>query len=236
MKNYVEKLIGLQDLDTQIFRIKAERDSLPKILREKQSVIDKAQKTVDEINVNLKNCRKEAQEKSSDLKADEADMNKQEEMLKAVKSNKEFQIVKSKMQVLKEQISKFEQTVLEELEAIEKLENDRDNALENIETKKAEYSELETKINSEMDDFNKQIEEINVERTQFTDGVPRDVIATYDRVCEKNQGSGLAPVMDGVCQGCYRVLNVQEINNLMAAKEMILCVQCSRIQYLIACE
>ena len=69
------------------------------------------------------------------------------------------------------------------------------------------------------------------ERAPIVAGLPADLIALYDRLCELKGGVGAAPLRARQCGGCQLSLDAAELADIKAAgdDEVIRCEECQRI-------
>ena len=59
----------------------------------------------------------------------------------------------------------------------------------------------------------------------------KKVLAHYERVLANRDGLALAAVKNNACQGCFRILPPQVINEVKKKEDLIFCDNCARILY-----
>ena len=154
------------------------------------------------------------------------------EKLSSVKTNKEYQAFLKEIDDLKEKNSKLEDDMIDFLDRIEEAEN-------TLNAKKAEYSELQTRLNNEKETIQKeteegkrQLEDLDEQFKTVAAGIDAALLATYNKVkALQNNAIGIVAVTDAVCQGCNMNIPPQMYNELQRGDSLKKCPICDRIIY-----
>ena len=157
---------------------------------------------------------------------------KSEAKLSSVKTNKEYQAFLKEIDDIKEKNSKLEDDMIDFLDRIEAAEN-------TLNTKMAEYSELQTRLNDEKETIQKeteegkrQLEDLDAQLKTVAAGIDAALLATYNKVkALQNNAIGIVAVTDAVCQGCNMNIPPQMYNELQRGDSLKKCPICDRIIY-----
>ena len=157
---------------------------------------------------------------------------KSEAKLSSVKTNKEYQAFLKEIDDIKVKNSKLEDEMIEFLDRIEEAEN-------TLNAKKAEYSDLQTRLNNEKETIQKETEEgkrqleiLDAQLKTVAAGIDAGLLATYNKVkALQSNEIGIVAVTDAVCQGCNMNIPPQMYNELQRGDSLKRCPICDRIIY-----
>ncbi len=183
-------------------------------------------------------CREEVREiqarkKELDFQAEEARGKAAEIESKlyggTVKNPKELEDFQADLTSLRGQLGKREDALLEamlELEEAEVALKEAQRALAEIETSwKAEqvaFGETQATLKRE-------IAELDAERLNQLEGMDRVALSLYGTLREHRQGTAVAVVERGLCQGCRISLPMSILQKARAGVGLVQCVSCERI-------
>jgi hypothetical protein len=128
------------------------------------------------------------------------------------------------------------QTVLED-ELIEVMER-REQADERESTLRQEQAQAQTRRGDAEQGRDEAYAEIDAEaarvrseRDELAGGLPRDLVALYDRLRAASSGVGAAALLRRRCQGCHLELSGADLMAVReaAADEVLRCEECGRI-------
>ena len=151
-KEQIISLVNLQRIEietrsvkTKISNVDQRLEKLDASLRDFKQMIEKQESVLNELNQKYR-------EYETDVRMNLDAIKKSEAKLSSVKTNKEYQAFLKEIDDLKEKNSKLEDDMIEFLDRIEEAEN-------TLNTKMAEYSELQTRLNNEKETIQKETEE-----------------------------------------------------------------------------
>ena len=142
MKEQIKVLVKLQHLDAESIRIKSTLNDVSKKLKHLDSSLEEIEQTIKDQESVLDGLKKQYRDYESDVKLNLAKINKSQEKLRSVKTNKEYQSLLKEIEDVKSKNSSIEDIMIECLDRI-------DEAEEIIATKKDEYLQLSDHIKSE---------------------------------------------------------------------------------------
>jgi hypothetical protein len=233
MKEQIKVLVKLQHLDAESIRIKSTLNDVSKKLKHLDSSLEEIEQTIKDKESVLDELKKQYRDYESDVKLNLAKINKSQEKLRSVKTNKEYQSLLKEIEDVKSKNSSIEDKMIECLDRI-------DEAEKIIATKKDEYLQFSDHIKSEKQSIEhdadidkKKLDELDMDRKNVSGLIDSQLFKKY-LVIKKQQQEGLAvvPVKDAVCHGCNVNLPPQLYNELFRYDSLKFCPNCHRIIYL----
>lgn len=234
IKEHQLLLLSLQATDSKISQLKAQIQSLPetkeladviKRLGEAGNALKVIQTEEDAINSELKRSENDVELVESRIERDE------KRLASGTGTAKELEQTQHELETLHKRKSELEEVELEIMvrkEAIDKKLTMQNLEIESLSKQK---NELETAVSSKSGQLTQQIEIATKERTDLSQKVATDLIATYEKIRTNSSGVGAARLFEGKCEGCHLTLNAVEITRIKALPEdeIVRCEQCNRI-------
>ena len=231
-KEQIISLVDLQQIEIETSRVETKINNvdqrlgkLDDRLRDFKQVIEKQESVIAELNQKYR-------EYETDVRMNLDAIKKSEAKLSSVKTNKEYQAFLKEIDDLKEKNSKLEDDMIEFLDRIEEAEN-------TLNSKLAEYSELQARLNNERETIQKeteegkrQLENLDARLKTVAAGIDAGLLATYNKVKSlQSNAIGIVAVTDAVCQGCNMNIPPQMYNELQRGDSLKKCPICDRIIY-----
>ena len=231
-KEQIISLVDLQQIEIETSRVETKINNvdqrlgkLDDRLRDFKQVIEKQESVIAELNQKYR-------EYETDVRMNLDAIKKSEAKLSSVKTNKEYQAFLKEIDDLKEKNSKLEDDMIEFLDRIEEAEN-------TLNSKLAEYSELQTRLNNERETIQneteegkRQLENLDARLKTVAAGIDAGLLATYNKVKSlQSNAIGIVAVTDAVCQGCNMNIPPQMYNELQRGDSLKKCPICDRIIY-----
>ena len=232
MKEQIKVLVKLQHLDAESIRIKSTLNDVSKKLKHLDSSLEEIEQIIKDQESVLDGLKKQYRDYESDVKLNLAKINKSQEKLRSVKTNKEYQSLLKEIEDVKSKNSSIEDKMIECLDRI-------DEAEEIIATKKDEYLQFSDRIKSEKQSIEhdaeidkKKLDELDMDRKNVSGLIDAQLFKKYLVIKEQQEGLAVVPVKDAVCHGCNVNLPPQLYNELFRHDSLKFCPNCHRIIYL----
>ncbi len=232
MKEQIKVLVKLQHLDAESIRIKSTLNDVSKKLKHLDSSLEEIEQTIQDQESVLEGLKKQYRDYESDVKLNLAKINKSQEKLRSVKTNKEYQSLLKEIEDVKSKNSLIEDKMIECLDRI-------DEAEKIIATKKDEYLQFSGRIKSEKQSIEheaeidkKKLDELDMDRKNVSGLIDSQLFKKYIVIKEQQEGLAVVPVKDAVCHGCNVNLPPQLYNELFRYDSLKFCPNCHRIIYL----
>ncbi len=225
---------GLKDLHSLHIRLRDSQGQLkrgPMQVAARQQLIDRKQADLDAQKDLLLQLKKGADEKTLQLKTNEAKIADLNSKLNSASSNREFDIFKSQIDADTMANSVLEDEILEAMEktdlvqtALEKLEAEYSAACKELQRVVEKVSAAEPQLQQEVSELESSL--------RIAEGsLPGEVAVVYRRLVQAHGADALAPVESKACTGCYSLLAPQESVQINVGK-ILFCRSCGRLLYL----
>ena len=225
----LEKLALLQRLNDKIELCEKDREALSVDVRKAEDELEELKQELEA----LKKKQIEAQ-KTADVceaKISEAE-NKNEKLqveLNTIKHQRQYDAVRKQIQSNQADIQRWEDQELEALDKVDEVKTKRDQLKAQVEEKERELEELRDEVADERQQYDQKLDELTSKKKSLRNGVPDEVLDSYERIAASLEGKGLAQVRNRVCQGCFTTVTKQTENELMRDEDIIYCNSCGRM-------
>ena len=231
-KKQITTLVALQKIDIESAKLETLLKDLPvrigaldKRLEALDRDVKNDEEVIHELNKKYRDCE-------SDVQVNLGKIQKSEEKLRSVKTNKEYQMSLKEIEDLKAINYKIEDKMLEFLEKIE-------GAEKHLNARQENYSEVVDETNREKEIINqdagqnkKRLLELESDRIATAAELDDRLMNIFNRQrMKQSDGVAIAEVKDGVCQGCYMNIPPQMYNELQRGNSLINCPSCERLIY-----
>ena len=234
MQDTTEKLVKLQEVDDQIRMLRERKERTPQKLNSAKKKIEKADEQQAGKKKEITDHQKVIDRLNLDIQGKEEDIRQHNAKLFSIKKNDEFTAVKSEIGKLEAALSEYEDKVIEEMDFMERLQQELDQCKAEKEKAENVCRQLEKEVEKKNNEIQAEIDQkMKIREARAADIADPDAMTMYDRLISKlPDGKAVVPVVAGSCQGCFMRLPDQEINELMKEKGVICCKSCLRILYL----
>ncbi len=227
----IEILIKLQELDSRIYKIKAELKESPEQIYRHEKIFNEKTQVVKKLEDELKKNQLKHKEKELELGSREDNIKKQKTQLFQVKSNKEYNTLQMEIEKIKADNSILEEQIIIILEEIDKVKGLLNAEKEKLALEEKKFKEEKAKIELRVKELNQEIDALNCQRKQVIGaGIKKDVMALYERILENKGEFAIVQVKNDSCSGCCMSIRPQTVNELRLGK-LVTCESCARILY-----
>jgi hypothetical protein len=226
----LERLVQLQRAESELKRVEADREAVPRVRGELAGKLAEERGRLDAARSGLDGCQKARRQHEQGLQDLEAKRSKYKGQLMDVKTNKEYTAMLHEIEAVEREIRVLEDQILSEMERAEALAAE-------VKREEALYKAVEEQGRREtqaLDERDRRLEEeaarLRRERDQVAGTVPEEALALFQRVA-RLRGSAVAEARDGMCQLCHMKLRLQMYVELKRNEVIVQCPSCSRILY-----
>ncbi len=223
-------LYSLQQIDSQIDKIRIVRGELPLEVEDLEDEIAGLQTRVNNFLQEMESLEKSITEKKLAIKDSQALIKKYEEQQMNVRNNREYDSLTKEVdyqgleiQLAEKRIREFQSQLDAHKALVDQAQVELQDRQHDLETKKAELEDI-------VEETQKEEQEL-VQRSEEYQGFIEDrLILAYQRI-RKNARNGLAVVHveRDACGGCFNKIPPQHQLEIRMHKKIIVCEYCGRI-------
>ena len=232
MDEQLQYLIDLQQLDSRIFALEAEQARLPAQIEAIQARVAEARTAVETLKGEHDSARKAIRTKEKDLEVSATKQAKSAARLYEVKTNKEYSAVLVEIEEIKQEKARIEDEILNQMEIQERTTREIQEGEAALKQTEAEARQSEAAVRARLRVVEADLDIVRAERQSLVRQLPRDLLASYDRLLHHLNGIAVAPVLPGgICAGCRVTLTPQRFQELRQQSSLHNCESCGRYQY-----
>jgi predicted nucleic acid-binding Zn-ribbon protein len=227
---------GLAELHRLLLAAREVQDEMergPRQLKARQQMIAQKQDDLETQRQKHKTLRMSADQRSLQLKSNEAKIGDLKVKLNQATSNREFDIIRAQIEADAMANSVLEDEILDALEkvdaaqiAIKKLEDEVAHA-------KADEIRVAAEIAAAQPGFQARLAELQKAIANAEARLPENVVVPYRRLVQAHGAAALAEVDGSTCSACYVTLPPQTVMQVRSG-EPLFCKTCGRLMYMTA--
>lgn len=232
MKDVLRTLRDLQEIDEDLFGVKGELKRLPAERDKRRATIDARLQRIKELESDILKLRMQVKEIEDINKANRQRMMKLEREAGNTADQALLAAYSHEIRSLKRENAEADDEGLKLIERSDALEAERDQLQAQVDDEETTYAELAANVETEMAEAERKREALDKQRqAAMGDGVPPDVLHTYEKLLEAREGMALAALEGRVCQGCFMNVPANVAVKLTRGREIVQCPNCQRILY-----
>jgi hypothetical protein len=224
-------LIGLQDCDNRIREMETKKGEAPVKMQRLEQDLNTLLGQIDGTLSQLDDHKREARQIEHDIEDMEGRIEKSNQKLSQIKSNKEYRAALKEIEDLNREKSLREDKAIQLMEDVEVLEKSCTESKAKKAEAEREFEKARKEIEKELHDLEVKLDELGMERRQFCDAIDPDLLERYNFLRQRKGGIAISPVIKGVCQTCHLGIPPQKFNELIRGEELMSCPNCMRIIY-----
>ncbi len=229
MQKTLNALIELQEIDMKLDRLNEERGDLPAIVNDFKNKIDQGKSSLISLEAELSDLKIEEKKIELEVKTSSTQLQKYEEQLYLVKTNKEYDAIANETETTKTKIDENENRLLEIAESIENIKNNISDLKKMLQKTQKELDEsnedLQAKISESSEEENILVQEKNIVCSILT----AQQLSTYNRIRNAKNGMAVVFCNGGICTGCFSFIPPQKVVEIKNMKKIFTCESCGRI-------
>ncbi len=231
MKEEIQRLKSLQEVDLEIGRIELKIAAGNAELEGRQELIDKYKGEIEESTVRLEEG--EARRKQLEVETEEtqAMIKERQGKLMKVQTNREYQSILKEIEDAKNANRQRDDEMIRLLEQAEFLEKKKEEQVALCEEEGSEYEKDSERISQESAELDAKREKVLKTRNTRVKKVRAALLRKYEQIREKRDGVAMVGVTKGVCLGCYMNVPPQLYNELLREDKLHSCPTCNRLLY-----
>lgn len=234
MRQTLSILRDLQELDTEIWRLRREQQRIPDERSRRRAGLDAKRQRLIELDAEIRHQRAVVKEIEDATTQNRQRLRKLEH--ESANSRADQALLAAyghEMRNLRRDISDSEEEGLREVEKADAKQKERDALAAAIEAEEADFAVLDEALTKEEAEVAGKLEGLLAERKRrMGSGVPPDVLVQYEKLLDARDGVALALLDGRTCQGCFIAVPTNIYVRLSRGREVVACPNCQRILYL----
>lgn len=223
-------LYGLQQIDSQIDKIKIIRGELPLEVQDLEDEIAGLETRIENFNLEVTEATDTIAEKKNAIKTSEAAIKRYVEQQNNVRNNREYDSLTKEIEFQNLEIQLSEKKIKEATAKIELLNEEIKNATEHLEERNFDLTAKKNELSDIVKETEKDEKEM-MRRSKENEKFIEDRLLTAYKRIRQNALNGLAVVQieRDACGGCFNKIPPQHQMDIRMHKKIIVCEYCGRI-------
>jgi predicted nucleic acid-binding Zn-ribbon protein len=235
MRETIQLLRGIQDLDRELFQVRSEQKRLPEERERRRARLDAIKHEAAEIERASVQLRARIKEIEDMTTSQRQRMRKLEgEAAQARADTALIVAFQHEIRTLRRDIGQAEDEgvgLVEQNDALKAKQNELSAA---IAAEEAEFAVYDANVKAELDQSRARAERLLAKRRAHLQDarVSPDVLLQYEKLLDAREGEALALLESKTCMGCYTSVPNNVYVRLARGTELVTCPSCARILYL----
>jgi len=236
MKDKIEILVRLQAVESEADLVQTGLNEISGRIRIGEEKLAEEEKSADGEAASLEALKKQYRSYEAEIRENQDAMGKNQTLLNAVKTNKEYQVLLRGIDDLKKKNSSIEDTMLAMLDQISAAESHFSGRKQELEKLRKETEKEKERIQKEIEKGNAKLAELDVRRKAVAKEVPPDLLGKFMTIKNRFGSPAIVPIRGIVCEGCNMNIPPQMRNELKRFESLKCCPFCNRIIYWVKAE
>jgi len=225
----IQLLIQIVKKDVDIQERKKFLETAPSKIKMIDSKIERIDEELREVQEAVERLNKERRHLEGEIDVQNSKLERKRAESKDVNSNEAFRALNKEMDYLEKMIYKEEERVLEILEQGEAKKRELAAATERANTEKGALEAERSELERDMEEFTAQLTLLEDEKVRIMPHLSERIRNLYQRILNVKGDSGVANLVEDICQGCYSRLPPQKAHEVRRNNQIITCEVCGRI-------
>jgi len=231
VRNDLELLLRLQVIDYDLGELERSKDYLPDMMENLNREIEEAREKLADTGGRLEEAKVAQKNLELEVKAKETELQKYQQQMMSIKTNKEYDALVAQIDTLKEQISDGETKLIQTIELIENLTEENKTLLE----KQSQVEENNRKqlhiLQEKIDSIGDKVSDKHHSRDEVVSSIAKPIFSNYERVRKGRGGRAVVVVKKKACSSCFKALTPKKIQEIKRGDKVLTCDYCGCLLY-----
>ncbi|MBI9075987.1 MAG: hypothetical protein JEZ02_11285 [Desulfatibacillum sp.] len=231
MKEQIQALVQLQDIDDQANKVQIELEKGQKKLTALNSDLEELAEKISIQQEELRAVQKRQRELEGEIEGAKALAERSRERLSSIKSNREYKALLREIDDGSKRISDMEEQVMEIMTQTEETEKILAGLKEERKAVETAVQDEQAEVAARTTEVAKKIKSYENSRKKVSETVQPEILSRYNLILRSRNSVAMAAVENGVCKACHMGIPPQTYNELQIGDRMLFCPHCERILY-----
>jgi predicted nucleic acid-binding Zn-ribbon protein len=227
----VDALLQLQENEKETAAIRVSLEALPDRQRLLGARLEEFETRIAQSKDRMSELQKACRQHEIEAQSIQGRIEKSNEKLKTVKTNKEYQAGLQEIEDLSQLQSGAEDKMLECLEAIDEAESAVASDQDRFEVFSRQMEEEKVQLEKESVEMHQKLQQLLDRHQQIVAAIDPKMLQKYEQTKQYTGATVVAAVRASVCQGCNMNIPPQMYNELQRFDRLLVCPHCERIIY-----
>jgi len=228
----IEKLVKLQELDTEIKTYRETIDSFPARKKQLAQSVESALEDTNLIKKEHKKLQVEKKERELEIQAIEEEIKKLQKRMDEVKTNKEYNSLLSEIETFKGKITGIEDLLLTMMEKDEEINKQLAGHSVKAEEFKKDTALKIQEEEKQIEEMQERLKEKSAGREKLAAEINKALYKIYEKISTgKKDGIAICMLEGESCSRCSVFVPTYIAEKVKTKKEIVNCENCSRILY-----
>lgn len=231
MQQDLTNLLKLQEIDYSLGELERSKEYLPDMMENLKRELAESQLKYETAQSDLEDANLKQKSLELDIKTKEVDLQKYQQQMMSIKTNKEYDALVAEIDMIKQAISAMETELLETIDIITSVDTTINDLKEKLTETKDNSGKQLAILQEKIDTIGDKVDAKNGERHSVTTEISRQIFSVYDRVRKGKGGSAVVPVKSRACGACFKALTPKKVQEIRKATKILTCDNCGRLLY-----
>lgn len=230
VKDKLKALYDLQQVDTEIDKIKILRGELPLEVQDLEDEIEGLETRIGNIEAEVKSLQDAISKKNNEVANAQSLIKKYEEQQNNVRNNREYDSLSKEIEFQTLEIELAEKRKKEFNEQVEEKEQHIADSTVILDERKGDLNNKKAELDEIISDTQKEEEILDKKHNDIENIIEPRLYTAYEKI-RNNARNGLAVVTveRDACGGCFNKIPPQRQLDIASRKKIIVCEYCGRI-------
>ena len=231
MKDQLEHLIHLQEIDNRLGILKSETARIPQRVEAVQKLLADAQKHLAQSHADWEACNHRKREKERDLESCEERLSKTRNRQSEIKTNKEYQLHLQEIETLKGEKGQIEEELLTLMEQLDGHKGKENELAQTVKAAEQKFESERKQLENQAEALKTERDVVEQEREAVIPTIDPKLLKMYQQIKSLHKELAVVPIRHGTCGGCHMNIPPQRVAEVKARQRILTCSQCQRILY-----
>jgi uncharacterized protein len=227
-----EKLIQLQDLDSEIKQTTLFLESIPRLIEDIERKVLAGSQAVADAKDKLARNQKARRDLEGSVKDIKGQIAKFKRQLGEVKTNKEYTALLHEIEEAQRGVDAVEERIISEMLAADDIDEEIRTATRRQSQEHESLRADQTVLEGKRREMEARRDGLIRDREALVPLIPADQMKLYMSIFNKKGGGALSAVRSEFCSQCHVRVRPQMLNEIRDRGKIYLCENCGRILYL----